>query len=132
MRTMRRLVNGDLEATIQIRLKYDGHKTVIVKPDAGENELDPDDLSVLQKAVIQGLQYRDKLENGTVKTVTELARQEKTERAFLFRSLSTVNLAPDIVEMILNGTEPKTLTMAKLRKGFPEDWTEQRKLFGME
>ena len=131
MRTMRRLVNGDLEATIQIRLKYDGHKTVIVKPDAGENELDPDDLSVLQKAVIQGLRYRDKLENGTVKTVTELARQEKTERAFLFRSLSTVNLAPDIVEMILNGTEPKTLTMAKLRKGFPDDWNEQRKLFGI-
>lgn len=132
MRTMRRLVNGDLEATIQIRLKYDGHKTVIVKPDAGENELDPDDLSVLQKAVIQGLRYRDKLEDGTVKTVTELARQEKTERAFLFRSLSTVNLAPDIVEMILNGTEPKTLTMAKLRKGIPDDWDEQRKLFGIQ
>jgi len=131
MRTMRRLVNGDLEATIRIRLKFDGHKTVIIKPDTGENELDPDDLSVLQKAVIQGLRYRDKLEDGTVKTVTELSRQEKTERAFLFRSLSTVNLAPDIVEMILNGTEPKTLTMGKLRKGFPDDWEEQRKLFGI-
>ena len=46
-------------------------------------------------------------------------------------------------EAILNGIrpspkatagqeEPATLTLSKLRKGFPEDWTEQRKMFGME
>ena len=46
--------------------------------------------------------------------------------------MSLVNLAPDIIETILNGKEPAKLTLSKLRKGFPEDWTEQRKLFGME
>ena len=83
------------------------------------------------------------LESGKVATASELAQKVKQERAFLFRALSLVNLAPDIIEAILNGIrpspkatagqeEPATLTLSKLRKGFPEDWTEQRKLFGME
>ena len=89
-------------------------------------------MSPLQKAVIQGFQYRDMLESGKVATVSELAQKVKQECAFLFRVLSLVNLAPDIIEAILNGKEPATLTLSKLRKGFPEDWTEQRKMFGME
>ena len=32
----------------------------------------------------------------------------------------------------LNSKAPAALTLFKLRKGFPEDWTEQRKMFGME
>ena len=65
-------------------------------------------------------------------TVSELAQKVKQERAFLFQALSLVNLAPEIIEAILNGKEPSTLTLSKLRKGFPEDWSEQRKMFGIE
>ena len=127
-----RLVNGNIKVTIPIHLKYDGCKTVIPQPEVEQTELDPETMSPLQKAVIQGFQYRDMLESGKVATVSELAQKAKQERAFLFRALSLVNLAPDIIEAILNGKEPSSLTLSKLRKGFPEDWTEQRKMFGME
>lgn len=102
------------------------------QPEVEQTELDPETMSPLQKAVIQGFQYRDMLESGKVATVSELAQKVKQERAFLFRALSLVNLAPDIIEAILNGKELAALTLSKLRKGFPEDWTEQRKMFGME
>ena len=118
--------------TIPIHLKYDGCKTVIHQPEVELAELNPETMSPLQKAVIQGFQYRDMLESGKVATVSELAQKLKQERAFLFRALSLVNLAPDIIEAILNGKEPASLTLSKLRKGFPEDWTEQRKMFGMQ
>jgi len=36
-------------------------------------------------------------------------------------------LAPDIVETILNGTQPKDLTADKLRKIKTLDWQEQKK-----
>ena len=130
-KTIERLVNGNIKVTIPIRLKYDGCKTVIHQPEVEEAELDPETMSPLQKAVIQGFQYRDMLESGKAATVSELVQKVKQERAFLFRALSLVNLAPDIIEAILNGKEPATLTLSKLRKGFPEDWTEQRKMFGM-
>ena len=130
-KTIERLVNGNIKVTIPIRLKYDGCKTVIHQPEVEQAELDPETMSPLQKAVIQGFQYRDMLESGKVATVSELAQKVKQGRAFLFRALSLVNLAPDIIEAILNGKEPSSLTLSKLRKGFPEDWTEQRKMFGM-
>ena len=131
MRNVKKLVNGNIEVTIDTRLKYDGHKTVIVQPDTELTALDPDTMTALQKAVVQGFQYRDALESGQVRSVSELARQESQERAFLFRALSLVNLAPDIIQAIVKGTEPDKLSLARLRKAIPDDWDEQRQLFGM-
>ena len=37
-----------------------------------------------------------------------------------------------VVQLILDGREPNTITLNKLRKGFPEDWEEQRHYFGIE
>jgi hypothetical protein len=130
-RQIEKLVNGNIAVTIPIRLKYDGHKTVIRQPERKTTELDRDTMSPLQKALVQGFQFRDALENGDVANVSELARREGQERAFLFRALSLVNLAPDIIEAILDGTEPSTVTLSRLRRGFPDGWNEQRKLFDM-
>jgi len=130
MRQVEKLVNGNIEVTIPVRLKYDGHKTVIIQPDKVPDSLDPEKMTSLQKALVQGFQYRDALESGDVHSISELARKEGQERAFLFRALSLVNLAPDIIKAIVDGAEPSALTLAKLRKGIPDDWDEQRKTFG--
>ena len=119
---------GKIEVAIPVRLKYNGARTVLVVAEEMEDE---DNLSPLQKALIQGFQYRDKLESGAVKSVSELSRSEKIERAFLFRSLSLANLAPDLVGAIMAGNEPGGLTVSALRKGIPEDWEEQRRLFAI-
>ena len=39
------------------------------------------------------------------------------------------DLAPDIVEAIVNGAEPDGLSIAQIMKNIPEDWNEQRKSF---
>ena len=38
--------------------------------------------------------------------------------------------SPDIVEAIVNGAEPDGLSIAQIVKNIPEDWNEQRRLFG--
>ena len=63
-KTIERLVNGNIQVTIPIRLKYDGCKTVIHQPEVEQAELDPETMFPLQKAVIQGFQYRDMLESA--------------------------------------------------------------------
>ena len=35
-----------------------------------------------------------------------------------------------IVEAIVNGAEPDGLSIAQIMKNIPEDWNEQRRLFG--
>jgi hypothetical protein len=47
------------------------------------------------------------------------------------RILSLTNLTPEIVESILQGREPDGLSLQKLTQGFPDDWQEQKKLFGV-
>ena len=37
--------------------------------------------------------------------------------------------SPDIVKLIRENRHPETLTLDKLRKGIPESWEDQRKLF---
>lgn len=130
MSDIMRLPNGELEVTIPIRLKYDGHKTVIYLPDDTPPPLTADTMNPMQKALIQGLHFRDVLEAGKAANITELARKCKMERTFLYHSLELVNLAPDIIKAILDGNVPDTFSLKKLRGNIPDDWDEQRKEFG--
>lgn len=130
-KTIEHLVNGNILVTIPIRLKYDGNKTVIHQPEYECQKLDINHMSPLQKALIQGFQYMEQLESGAVSNISELAIKEKQDRPFLFRALSLVNLAPDIVEAILNGMATEKLTIKNLKKGFPENWHDQREFFAM-
>ena len=131
-REIKFLPNGRLEVTIPVCLKHDGRKTTLLIDEDCGKPLDKENLSPLLKALLQGFQYQKYLEAGKGESVTELARKEHIDRAFLFRALSLVNLAPDIINLILDGREPKTITLTKLRKGFPEDWEEQRRYFGIK
>lgn len=130
MREYTRLPNGEVEAVIPIRLKYDGHKTVLTLPEDAPPELRAEAMNSMQKALVQGLRFRDKLEAGEASSISDLARSEGMERIFLYHSLELANLAPDIVRAIVDGDVPDGLTLKRLRHGFPDDWDEQRREFG--
>lgn len=86
----------------------------------------------LAKGIILANQYADMLENGKFTTVLELARKLRLDRSYVARTMSLVNLAPDIVTAVMHGKAPESLTLAKACSGFPDDWQEQRKFFGLE
>ena len=132
MKEYTRLQGGELEVTIPIRLRYDGHKTVIHLPEDAPPPLDTATMNPMQKALVQGMRFRDAIEAGEAKSVSDLARKARMERVFLFHSLEMVNLAPDIVKAILDGSVPDCFTLSRLRKGIPDDWDEQRREFGFQ
>ena len=73
----------------------------------------------------------DMLINGEAQNVTDLSKQLGRNNGYITRLLSLNSLAPDIVEAILAGTEPEGLSIAKLTdQPIPEDWNEQRRLYG--
>ncbi len=109
MKEYTRLQGGDLEVTIPIRLRYDGHKTVIHLPEDAPPPLDAATMNPMQKALVQAMRFRDAIEAGEAKNVSDLARKARMERVFLFHSLEMVNLAPDIVKAILDGSVPRRL-----------------------
>jgi hypothetical protein len=48
----------------------------------------------------------------------------------MYRVMRLTLLAPDIIEAVLNGKQPRTLTLQNVVRGFPISWQEQRKVFG--
>ena len=86
----------------------------------------------LPRVIILAHKYADMLETGKFSTVIELAHHVKSDRSHVAQTLSLVNLAPDIIRAALEGNVPERLTLNKVLYGFPENWQEQRELFGIE
>ena len=72
------------------------------------------------------------LDEGKYATTTDLARALKLETGWVAEVLRMVNLAPDIVEAILEGTQPRHLNLHTIRgrqESLPRQWEGQKKMF---
>ena len=86
-------------------------------------------MTPLKTAILQAHQGMAQLTSGKASTMREIANKLKMDRSYLARTLQLANLAPDIVKLIWENRQPETLTLDKLRRGIPESWEAQRKLF---
>ncbi len=60
----------------------------------------------------------------------EIAQRYELSDAHVRRLLRFAYLAPDIVEAIVEGRQPRILTVKLLLTGIPLDWVDQRAAFG--
>jgi hypothetical protein len=65
------------------------------------------------------------LESGAYGTIAELAAAEKINSSYVSRLLRLTLLAPEIVEMILDGRQPEEVTLPGLMEPLPVRWAEQ-------
>jgi len=71
----------------------------------------------------------EQIVSGKATTMRQIAQVLNMDRSFVARTLQLANLAPDIVKAIWENRQPVSLTLDKLRRGIPDSWEEQRKLF---
>lgn len=62
----------------------------------------------------------------TFATVADLAAQERIAVSCLTRVLRLTQLAPDLVEAILDARHPRGLPLQSLRVQIPDEWSRQR------
>ena len=127
--------NGNLQVHIPMIIRRMRGRKQVIAPQALDGD-NPQAAEPVQAAVIQALarafSWAQILETGQVKSISELARELDVDGSYVTRILKMTTLAPEIVEAIINGEEPNGLSLAKLTKSFPEEWSEQRSLFGFE
>jgi hypothetical protein len=82
--------------------------------------------NVLVKALARGFRWRRLLDRGTYSTIKEIAAKEKIDPSYVGDVLRLPLLAPDIIEMILDGRQPRGLQFEQLRKSLPLEWRAQR------
>ncbi|MBR9971185.1 hypothetical protein [Magnetospirillum sulfuroxidans] len=85
--------------------------------------------SAKTRAVARAFRWRRQLESGRHTSINELAKADKIDRGYVSKVLRLTLLAPDIVEAILAGRQPKGLKLADLLEPFPVGWAEQRRAF---
>jgi hypothetical protein len=82
-------------------------------------------------ALARAFAWTEMLERGEVASISDLARRLKVDSSYIGRILRLTTLAPYIIESILQGREPNGVSLAKLTQTLPEDWAEQRGMFGI-
>jgi len=85
-------------------------------------------IQAIQEALRKGLQWHNALIIGEATSMVEIAKKEDVSRAYISHLTHLAFLAPDIIEAIFNGKIPVTLSLTKIKEGFPMDWSAQRKL----
>lgn len=80
----------------------------------------------LVKALARAFRWKRMLESGEFATIAELAAREGIPSTYLARVLRLTLLAPELIEAILDGRQPRAVTLPTLMKPFPMEWKEQR------
>jgi hypothetical protein len=117
-----------LTIRIPIRLQRRGGRKLIMTPEgvaapAGKASRD----ETLVKALVRAHRWRRRIESGQAKSITDLAEQEGVTDAYVCRLLPLTCLAPDIVEAILDGRQPKELRLAGVLGNGPLVWSARGK-----
>ena len=121
--------NGNVRVIIPIQLRKTGRTRVIVRKEnvqAVQNQIP------LLKAIANGIQWQQYLDDGLFKSVQELAKHLGKERAVVSHTLQLAQLSPEIIHLALIGVLPEHITLKSLKTGLPADWEEQKKFLRIE
>ena len=118
-----------VEVTVPISLKHRNSATLIAPTDRPISGPAMQDRALI-RAVCITREWRRRLESGEVATTRELARREGLCHRHTGRLLPLAYLAPDLVDAIIEGRQPRTMTLQSLTaEPLPRTWEDQRRLF---
>ena len=115
--------------TIEASFRRAGKGVRLVIGDGAADATDP----ALIKLVGQAIANRDQLLSGKDQSIGAMAQRIGVARVHLTSLVRLSYLAPDIVQTILDGRQPKNLSPTRLMtlsKDLPHEWSAQRKFLG--
>jgi site-specific DNA recombinase len=127
-------VNGDTQnerpTTVWLALppaRPRARKQIIVPGNSGTRPRRID--HELIRALARARSWMGMLQQGEFADTAEIAQRHGLSEPHVRRLLRFAYLAPDIVEAIVEGRQPRALTVKLLLKGIPLDWSDQRVAF---
>ncbi len=135
--TIKNVQNPNMHEPMILEIPIDfkkRHKRKIITAPNGEDLVtarQPKFDNALLKAVVRAHEWQDMLDNGDVRSIRELADQEKLPSSYVANVMQLTDLAPDITTAIVNGRQPQSLQLKTLMTSqIPNDWDEQRQALG--
>jgi len=133
MMAVPKLCSDGTTMTVRVPMKFQvrGGRKLVVTPDGSPSWAKPRKRidNAMVKALARAYRWQKLLEDGNYTTIEEIADAEKINPSYVSRILRLTLLSPEIVEMILDGRQPATLTLKNFQKKFPLEWGPQKTLF---
>ena len=109
---------------VPFRVVKRGGRKEMVLPEGAAQAPKPD--NTLVKALARAFRWKRMLESGEFASISELAEREGIAFTYMARLMRLSLLAPKIVDAIMEGRQPESVTLANMMDPFPLDWKEQR------
>ena len=124
------LQDKKMTTLIPIRIKwYGGRKKLI--PAATLSDQPPAHDAAILAGLSRAYHWQRLIDAGIVGSGSDIARREGLHQTTVNALLRLTQLSPALVRDILNGRQPKTLSMRWLKTNeLPWDWDEQHDFFG--
>ena len=120
--------NDLISLTIEAKSKRCGGEVHLVVPPNSDSVQQPK--PSLIKAIARAHGWYEKVVHGDALDMRSLARQAGLTERYVGKVFGCAFLAPDIIESILDGSQPQDLNFKKLCRHIPLSWAEQRQQFG--
>ena len=122
--------NHRLRLSATVRLKRRGVEAKLIVDGDGERTITSPDPALI-KAVAKAHRWNQELLAGKVRSIRALARDAGVTNRYVRKLLPMAFLAPDIVDAILDGRQPRDLSLESLvNTSIPRRWADQRRQFG--
>lgn len=121
--------DGKITVTVPIRMVKKGKTHIICDVNAPTLFEQPEVRNNIVKALVTAFRWKALLDSGEAGSMKDIADKERLGDNYVSRLLKLTMLAPDIVEAILNGKQPKTLNLIDMLTFMPLEWQEQRRKF---
>ena len=119
---------------IPVTFKRRGGRKLVLSPDGSPIEPIPADPAVdntILGAIVKAHRWRRRIESGESASITDLAEREKLNNTYVARILTLTCLEPFIVAAIMDGRQPRGLTLTRmLQNVIPESCIHPVKAIG--
>ena len=124
------LADKKMTTLIPVRLKWHGGRKKVI-PAATVPDQQPEHDASMLVALSRAYHWQRLLDTGVVDSGSDIARREGLHQTTVNGLLRLTQLSPALVRDILNGHQPKTLSMRWLKTNeLPWDWDDQQEFFG--
>lgn len=124
--------SGSICLTIDAKLRRSGSEVHLVVPPSSDNQSPAHPNSSLIKAVVRAHNWYNNVLRGESFDQASLAKHAGLTERYVGKVFGCAFLAPDIVQAILEGRQPRDLTFQRLCSDIPMSWAQQREQFGFQ
>jgi hypothetical protein len=129
----RQIMDGTQRVTmVPLTIRRKQNRKLLTPPSGSSSNVMSGGMDIpMIKTLGKAFYWQRLLDEGKYATATELARAFKLEPGWVAEVLRMAHLAPDIIEAILDGSQPRHLNLQTIRgrhEPLPRDWEEQKKM----